>query len=177
VHAPRTRNVHVLSPPDAPPDLTLTSHLPLSLITISKHFQVLRAVRSQPCIFDISRSLSKHGTTYTSFATPTHSRHLAAPAAARYCRQHIVHPSPNANQKISPLPKYQSGTAPPLPPLPNRRHRTPYSFHSENSPFVLTTSRACKKQVSGPMVLRSTFHPLKCLDTKLGVSVFVDGYF
>ena len=23
------------------------------------------------------------------------------------------------------------------------------------------------------MVLRSTFHPLKCLDTKLGVSVFV----
>jgi len=110
------------------------------------------------------------------FVCHTHSfKTTCSPTAARYStadNTSCIHLQTQI-RKFLPSPNIQSGTAAPW--HPSRTvviaHNTPSTRRI--SPLVLTTSRACKKQARGPMMLRSTFHPLKCLDTKLGVSVFV----
>jgi len=126
-------------------------------------------------VLSTSREASANiGPHVLSFATPTHSRQLAAPAAARYStadNTSCIHLQTQIRKFLPPQISNQAQLPPGTPRKPSSSHTILLPL-GEFPPRVDNIT-CMQKHARGPMVLRSTFHPLNCLDTKLGVSVFV----
>jgi len=126
-------------PPQTPPDLTLTSSLPLQ----DQKTTPMYSPRHRSSIFDARRSFSTPYHLYLVCHTHSH------PAAASCCRQHIVHTVFQvAVRKF--YPSISSAW-----PLPDNRHR-PRCKTTPLGEFDLV-SRAYKMQEQDQWVLRSTF--------------------